>query len=183
MHPLDLFGTEFRVCLIHLHPLYVQFLDDLAMMELGPRGCHLLKPMHGLECHPTDIGGALITDTPPLTFQQLFHGHFWQLAPRHQGALPLGELPVAQGAAQPFDVPGLASPGAMRDVAWAGAIELCTVWIRARESGISLWRWRRPYHSGPPVAGNGPQDTEQTPVVPRYYSPGLPRFLRHYKVR
>jgi hypothetical protein len=26
------------------------------------------------------------------------------------------------------------------------------------------------------VAGNGPKDTEPTPVVPRYYSPGLPIF-------
>src|SRR5262245_29853975 len=73
-------------------------------------------------------------------------------------------------------MPGLAGPGAMRDIVCAGAIELCTVWIRARESRISLWRWRRPYHSGPPVAGNGPKDTEPTPVVPRYYSPGLPNF-------
>src|SRR4051812_37974227 len=59
-------------------------------------------------------------------------------------------------------------------IACAGAIELGTMWIRARESSISLLRWRRQYHSGPPVAGNEPKDTEQTPVVPRYCSPGLP---------
>src|SRR5262249_56389908 len=109
--------------------------------------------------------------------QPLYHGRFWQLASRYQGAFPLRELSVTQGAAQPFDVPGLASPGAMRNMACAGAIERGTVWMRARESSISLWRWRRPYHSGPPVAGNGPKDTEPTPVVPRYYSPGLPKFL------
>jgi uncharacterized protein (TIGR02391 family) len=27
------------------------------------------------------------------------------------------------------------------------------------------------------VAGNGPKDTEQTPVVPRYCSPGLPEYI------
>src|SRR5262249_43056775 len=44
MHPLDLFGTEFRVRLIQLYPLHVHLLDDLAMMPLGPVGCHLLQP-------------------------------------------------------------------------------------------------------------------------------------------
>jgi methyl-accepting chemotaxis protein len=62
----------------------------------------------------------------------------------------------------------------MHDVPCAGTIELGTWWIRARESGISLLRWRRQCHSGPPVARNGLHDTESTPVSPRYYSPGLP---------
>jgi len=64
------------------------------------------------------------------------------------------------------------------NVPFTGTIEPGTVWIWARESSISLWRWRRQYHSGPPVAGNGPKDTEQTPVVPRYCSPGLPYFAQ-----
>src|SRR2546427_10920310 len=115
-----------------------------------------------------------MTGTADLTVQQLFAGRVWQLAAGHQAALPLGALSVAQGAAQPFDVPGRAGPGAMRDMACARAIALCTVWIRARESRISLLRWRRQYHSGPPVAGDGPKDTEQTTGVPRYRSPGLP---------
>jgi hypothetical protein len=160
--------------LIHLHARDIHLLHGLLMMGLRAVGRDTLEAVDCLEIHGTNVCRPLITDTPPLTLQQLFHSRFWQLAPRHQGALPLGELPVAQGAAQPFDVPGLAGPGAMRDMACAGAIELGTVWIRARESGISLWRWRRQYHSGPPVAGNEPKDTEQTPVVPRYCSPGLP---------
>jgi len=129
--------------LIHLHARDVHLLHSLLMMDLCAVGCDTLEAVDGLKIHGTNVRRPLITDTPPLTFQQLFHGRFWQLASRHQGALPLGELPVAQGAAQPFDVSGLAGPGAMRDIAWAGAIELCTVWIRARESSISLLRWRR----------------------------------------
>jgi hypothetical protein len=31
-------------------------------------------------------------------------------------------------------------------------------------------------YPGPPVARNGPKDTDLTPVVPRYYSPGLPEW-------
>jgi hypothetical protein len=161
--------------LIHLHARDVHLLHSLLMMGVCAVGRHTLEAVDGLEIDGTNIRGPLVTDTPPLTFQQLYHGRFWQLAPRHQGAFPLGELPVAQGAAQPFDVPGLAGPSTMPNIACAGAIELCTVWIRARESSISLLRWRRPYHCGPPVAGNGPKDTEPTPVVPRYYSPGLPK--------
>src|SRR4029450_2790952 len=127
MHPLDLFGPEFRVRLIHLHPLYVHGLDYLAMMKLGPMGCHLLKPMHGLECHPTDIGGALITDAPSLTFQQSYARIFGELTAGHQGALPLGELLVTCCAAQPFDMLVGACPGPMRDVAFARLIEPHTV--------------------------------------------------------
>src|SRR5262245_9697116 len=65
----------------------------------------------------------------------------------------------------------------MRDVACAGTVELCTLWIGARESDISLLRWRRQCHNSPPVARNGLKDTGATPVSPRYYSPGLPDFL------
>src|SRR5947208_14670079 len=65
----------------------------------------------------------------------------------------------------------------MRNVAFAGTIELCTVWVRARESSISLLDWRRQCHSGPPWSRIGPKDIDSTPVLPRYYSPGLPGFL------
>jgi hypothetical protein len=126
--------------LIHLHARDVYLLHGLLMVGLRTVGRDALEAVDCLEIHGTNVRRPLITDTPPLTLQPLFHGRFWPLAPRHQGALPLGELPVAQGAAQPFDVPGLAGPGAMRDMACAGTIELCTVWMRARESRISLLR-------------------------------------------
>jgi hypothetical protein len=56
-----------------------------------------------------------------------------------------------------------------------------SMWIRTRESGISLLRWRRLCHGGPPVARNGPKDTDLTPAFPRYYSPGLPISPIHRK--
>src|SRR5919199_4993048 len=62
----------------------------------------------------------------------------------------------------------------MRDIAFAGTIELRTWWIRARESRISLLDWRRQCHHGPPLRRIGPKDIDSTPVSPRYYSPGLP---------
>src|SRR5215204_4872771 len=64
----------------------------------------------------------------------------------------------------------------MRDIAFAGTIKLPTLWMRARESGIRILHWRRLCHRGPLMVRNGPKDTEVTPVVPRYYSPGLPRI-------
>src|SRR5262249_1969265 len=70
-------------------------------------------------------------------------------------------------------------PGSMHDVAFARTIEPCTMWIRTRESGISLVRWRRQGHNSPPLARNGLKDTGATPVSPRYYSPGLPPFTSH----
>jgi hypothetical protein len=85
--------------LIQLDTLHVYLLHNLLMMGLRTVGCHRLKPMPGLEIHRTDIGGALITDTPPLTFQELCHGRFGEFAPGHQGPLPFGELPVACRAA------------------------------------------------------------------------------------
>src|SRR5215468_2391540 len=75
---------------------------------------------------------------------------------------------------QSFDMLVRPCPRPMGDVAFAGAIEPCTLWIRARESGISLWRWRRQGHNSPPMARYGLKDTGSTPVAPRYYSPGLP---------
>src|SRR5262249_51362011 len=120
---------------------------------------------------------ALITDAPALALQKLFHGRFGEFAPGHQGALPFGELPITSCAAQPFDVFVGACPRSMHDVACAGVVESCTRWMRTRESGISLLHWRRLGHGGPPVARNGPKDTDVTPVFPRYYSPGLPRFV------
>jgi hypothetical protein len=161
--------------LIPLHALHIHVLHTLSMVHLGSLGSQALKAMDGLEIHGTDVRYALITDAPALTFQESFYGRFGEFAAGHQGPLTLGELPGANGTAQPFDMLMLARPRAMYNVACAGAVEPYTLWIRTRESGIALWRWRRQYHSDPPVAGNGPKDTEQTPVVLRYCSPGLPK--------
>jgi hypothetical protein len=122
------------------HARDVYLLHGLLMVGLRTVGRDALEAVDCLAIHGTHVRRPRITDTPPLTLQQLFHGRFWQLAPRHQGALPLGELPVVQGAAQPFDVPGLAGPGAMRAIAGAGTIALCTVGMRAREASIAFLR-------------------------------------------
>src|SRR5262245_51267323 len=71
-----------------------------------------------------------------------------------------------------------ACPRPMHNVLCAGTIEARALWIRTRESGISLRRWRRLCHGGPPVVRNGPKDTDLTPVAPRYCSPGLPDYGR-----
>jgi hypothetical protein len=174
MHPFYLLGTEFRMGLIQLYALHLYVLHALSMVRLGSLGSQGLKAMDGLEIHGTNIRCALITDAPALTLQEPFYGRFGELAAGHQGPRPLRELLGANGTAQPFDMLMLARPRAMDNVACAGAVEPHTLWIRTRESCIALLRWRRQYHNGPPVAGNGPQDTDSTPVVPCYYSPGLP---------
>src|SRR4029450_8041589 len=176
MHPFHLFGTQFRMRLIQLHPLHIQVLHALLVVRLGPLGSHPLEAMDGLEIHGTDVGSPLITDTPPLTFHQQYDGVFRELAAGHEGALPFRELPVACRTTQSFDVLVRPCPRPMRDVAFAGTIEPGTLWIRAREASISLLRWRRQCHNGPPVVRNGLKDTGLTPVSPRYYSPGLPDF-------
>src|SRR5436853_3490282 len=66
----------------------------------------------------------------------------------------------------------------MADVAGVRPIELLTIWIGARKCRISFLSWRHRYHGGPPLIGNGPEDTDSTPVVPCYYSPGLPDSLQ-----
>src|SRR5262245_37694610 len=178
MHPFHLFGAQFGMRLIQLHAGHVHVPDHLLVMGLGPLGGHTLEAIHGLEIDRTYIGSARIADAPPLTFHQLHDRLFGELAAGHEGALPFRELPVACRTAQPFDVLVRPCPRPMRDVAFAGAIELRTVWIRARESSISLLNWRRQCHSGPPWVGNGPKDTRLTPVALRYYSPGLPNWVR-----
>src|SRR5262245_62964649 len=76
-----------------------------------------------------------------------------------------------------------ACPRPMHNVLCAGTIEARALWIRTRESGISLRRWRRLCHGGPPVVRNGPKDTDLTPVAPRYCSPGLPNGVSLWKIR
>src|SRR5215510_4888980 len=99
MDPLYPSWSQFCMGLSQLDTLHVSLLHNLLMMGLRTVGGHRLKPMHGLEIHRTEIGGALITDTPPLTFQELGHGRFGEFAAGHQGPLPFGELPVACRAA------------------------------------------------------------------------------------
>jgi hypothetical protein len=128
---------------IQLDAGHVYLAHNLAMMSLSALGSDVLKAMHRFEIHGTNVGGPCITDTPPLTFQQPYDRVFGELAASHQGAFPFRELPVACRTAQPFDVLGRPSPRPMRDVAFAGTIEACALWIRARKSRISLWGWRR----------------------------------------
>src|SRR4029453_7559330 len=177
MPPFHLLRTQFGMRLIPLHPLHRQVLHALAVVHLSSMGRHPLEAMDRLESHGTEVRRARITDAPALTFQELCHGRFRELAAGHQGALPFRELPAACRTAPPFNVLVRPGPRPMGNVPFTGTIEPGTVWIWVRESSISLWHWRRQYHSGPPVAGNGPKDTEQTPVVPRYCSPGLPNFV------
>jgi hypothetical protein len=130
------------------------------------------------------VSGPLITDTPALTFQKSFHSGLREsgpreLAPSHEGPSSLGELTATDGTAQPFDVLVLARLRSMRNVVFPRAIELRTLWIRTRELGISLRSWRPRYHGSPPVARYGPKYTDVTPVLPRYYSPGLPVSHKH----
>src|SRR5262249_30347084 len=68
----------------------------------------------------------------------------------------------------------------MANVAGVGPIELLTIWIGARKCRISFLSWRHRYHGGPPLSGNGPKDTDSTPVVPCYYSPGLPMHAHRH---
>src|SRR4029453_13401168 len=160
--------------LIQLHPLHIQGLNALPVVHLSPMGSHPLEAMDCLEIHGTEVGGPRPPDPPPLTFPQPYDCVFWELAADHQSALAFRELPIAYGTAQPFAMLGRPCPRPMGDMAFTRTIEPGTVWMRARESAISLWRWRRQCHNGPPMERNGLKDTGATPVSPRYYSPGLP---------
>jgi hypothetical protein len=174
MDPLDSAPPPLGMGFIHLPPLALDVLHGLLMIGVRAVGRDALEAIDCLESHRTDSSSALIADTPPLTLQQPFPGLLRQLAPGHQRARPLGELLGADGTTQPFDVLVFPCPRPMRDVAFAGTIALPALWIRARESGIRILNWRRLCQGGPPVARHGPKDRDVTPVLPRYYSPGLP---------
>src|SRR5262245_60852879 len=68
MHPFHLFGTQFGMCLIQLHPLHLEVLHALPVVRLSSMGRNPLEAMDSLEIHRTDVGGPLIADAPPLTF-------------------------------------------------------------------------------------------------------------------
>jgi hypothetical protein len=129
--PLDAAPPQLGMGFIHLPPLDLDVLHGLLMMGVRAVGRDTLEAMDCLESHRTDISSALIADTPPLTFQQPFHGLLRQLAPGHQRARSLGELLGADGTTQPFDVLVFPCPRPMRDMACAGTIELPALWIRA----------------------------------------------------
>jgi hypothetical protein len=129
MDPRHLAWTQFRMGFIPLHPWDVYRTDHLTMVGLSTLRSDVLKAMHRLEINRTNVGGALITDAPPLTFRQAYDRVFGELTAGHQRAFPFGELPVAYGAAQPFDVFVHACPRPMRDVAFTGLIEPRTLWI------------------------------------------------------
>lgn len=158
----------------HAGPVHVP--DHLLGMELGTLGRHTLAAIAGLAIHLTNVRRACGAAAPPLTLHQLYERVFRELAAGHQGARPFRARPVACRTTQSCAVLVRPGPRPMRDVPCAGAIAPCPVWMRARESGIALWRWRRQCHSGPPVARHGLQDTGLTPAMPRYYSPGLPKL-------
>src|SRR5262249_27074358 len=88
MAPLYASWSQLRMCLIPLDTLNVYLLHDLLLMGLRTVGCHRLQPINGLESHRTDIGGALITETPPQTFQALFNSRCGEFATGHQGSPP-----------------------------------------------------------------------------------------------
>jgi hypothetical protein len=51
------------------------------MVGLSPLGRNLLKAVHGLEIHRTNVGSSFITNTPALTFQQPYDSVFGELTP------------------------------------------------------------------------------------------------------
>jgi hypothetical protein len=131
MEPRHLAWTQFRMGFIQLDAGHVHRTDHLAMVGLSALGRDVLQAMHRLEINRTNVGGALITDAPLLTYHQSYDRLFGELTAGHQGPLPVGELPIACGAAQPFDVFVRPCPRSMGNVAFAGPIELSTLWIRA----------------------------------------------------
>jgi hypothetical protein len=93
-----------RMGLIPLDARHVHRPDHLAVVGLSALGSDVLQAMHRLEVNATNVSGALITDTPPLAFQQAYDRLFGELTAGHEGSLPFGAFPVACYTAQPFDV-------------------------------------------------------------------------------
>jgi hypothetical protein len=77
MDPLGAALPQFRMRLIPLHARDVHLLHGLLMMGVCAVGRHTLEAVDGLEIDGTDVRRPLITDTPPLTLQQLYHSRFW----------------------------------------------------------------------------------------------------------
>src|SRR5262249_37151474 len=77
MAPRGAAAPPLRMRLIHLHARGVHLLHGLLMMGLCAVGRHTLEAVDGLEIDGTKVCCPLITDTPPLTLQPLYHGRFW----------------------------------------------------------------------------------------------------------
>src|SRR5215471_19337162 len=104
MDPFDLFGTEFGMRLIQLHPRHLHVLHALLMMGLSTMRGHVLEAMDRLDLHITNICSAFVADTPPLTLHQPYDRVFRELTPRHQGPFSLRKRLATDGAAQSCDV-------------------------------------------------------------------------------
>src|SRR5262249_30724957 len=66
-----------------------------------------------LASHGTDVGGALITDAPPLALHQPYDRVFRERAAGHQGPRPCRALPATCRTTQPFAVLGRPGPRPM----------------------------------------------------------------------
>ena len=141
--PRHLAWAQFGMGFVHLDAGHVHLAHHLAMVGLSALGSDVLKAMHRFEIRRTNIGGPLVTDAPPLTFDQPSDRVFGKLAMGHQGARPFGELLVACRAAQSFDVFVRAWPRSVHDVPGTGTIKARTRWIWTRKASLSLLRWCR----------------------------------------
>jgi hypothetical protein len=104
MEPRYLMWPQFGMRFIPLDAGHVDLAHDLAMVGLSPLGCNLLKAVHRLELHRTNVGSPCITDAPALTFQQPYDSIFGKFTPGQQGSLAFREYAAACRTAQPFDV-------------------------------------------------------------------------------
>src|SRR4029450_5299797 len=129
MDPRYLVRPQFGMRFIQLDAGHVDLAHDLAMVELSSLGCDLLKAVHRLEIHRTNVGSPCITDAAGLTFQQPYDSVGGQFTPGHQGPLTFRECSAAGRTAQPFDVCVRSCPRPMDYVAFAATIEFRTRWI------------------------------------------------------
>jgi len=129
---------------IQLHPFHLQVLDGLLVVFPSPMRSDALEAMYGLDVDATDIGRPFIADPPSLTFEQLEHGRFWQLAARHQGTFPFRKLAPTGRARQALYMVVFPRPRPMTEIVPTGLVEIRTRLIRTGKSTIlSLDNWCR----------------------------------------
>jgi hypothetical protein len=121
---------------IQLHAGHLQMVDHLLL--LSPLKSDPLKAMYGLDVHPANIGRALVTHAPSLTFEQLLHRGVGQLTAGHQRAFALGKLVATARARQSFDMLVLTRPRPVTDIAPTGLVEITTGLIRTGKSAILI---------------------------------------------
>jgi hypothetical protein len=174
LHPAPLARAECGMGCIPRPTWHVSLTHAWAMVGLSPLGRALLQAGPCRELHGTNVGRPCITNAPALTLQPPYDGVFGELTPGPQGPLAFREVSAACRTAQPCAGFVRSWPRPMGEVPCAGTIASCPRWMRTRKSRIPLLRWRRLCYRGPPVARNRPQGMDLTPVLPCYYSPGLP---------